>query len=238
MAREIYLVGVSEEELRPNPKPEGPKDFKGKLDNFWYHYKWTVIIVAFIMVTLAIMLFQFFSKHDPDYMVVLVTNNAVDDTATGKLASEFQKYGRDINGDGKVEVQIESLYLGDNTQYSVLNKQKLIANISTGDVMFYILDSQSYRDNIAVLENQSDEKFFSKLNIQADGISQDGCNWDWKDDPLRQDPDLSSLPESLYFGVRDASGTASNKESTKIHDECMELLQAYITKTPLTASAS
>ena len=40
MARDMYLVGVSEDELKPDPKPEGPKTPKGKWDNYWYHYKW------------------------------------------------------------------------------------------------------------------------------------------------------------------------------------------------------
>ena len=39
MARDMYLVGVSEDELKPDPKPEGPKTPKGKWDNYWYHYK-------------------------------------------------------------------------------------------------------------------------------------------------------------------------------------------------------
>ena len=34
LAREMYLVGVSEEELRPDPKPEGPKTPRGKWENF------------------------------------------------------------------------------------------------------------------------------------------------------------------------------------------------------------
>lgn len=237
MAREMYLAGVDEEELRPDPKPEGPKTAKGKWENFWYHYKWTTIIVAFVVIVASVMFYQILSKDDPDYVIVLGTQNSVSDEQTHRLADELEKYGRDIDGDGKVEVQIEPISLSGNTQYSMVGKQKLLAHFSAGDVMFYIFDKQSYDENVAALQEADSYQFFSAIDVQANGLENNGTYWNWKSDPVRSDPDLSSLPENLYFGVRNVSGTAENKKSQKLHDDCMDLLKAYITKTPLTDSA-
>lgn len=236
MAREIYLAGVSEEELRPEPKTEGPKTPKGKWENYWYHYKWPTILITATVIVLAVMFYQIFSKDNPDYLVVLVTKDVVTDNVSDKLAAELQSYGRDVDGNGKVEVQVEAISVDNNSQVGIINKQKLLAHFSAGDAMFFIFDKQSYDDNITALQSDGGQ-FFSKLDVQADGLESNGYYWNWKNDPMREDSELSTLPEDMYFGVRDVSGTASNKDSEKMHDECLKLLEAYITKTPLTNSA-
>lgn len=232
MAREFYLAGVSEEELRPEPKPEGPKTFREKLSNFWYHNKWPVILITAAVVVLVVMFYQIFSKDNPDYSVVLVTKTMVSDDAADKLAAELKPYGRDVDGDGKVEIQAETLCVDDTTQLGMISKQKLLAHFSAGDAMFFVFDKQSYDENVEVLQADGSQ-FFSEIDAQSDGLSNDGRFWDWKNDPMRKDAELSSLPEDLYFGVREVSGTASDSKSAKMHDECLKLLEAYISKTPL-----
>ena len=212
MAREMYLVGVSEEELRPDPKPEGPKTPKDKLSNFWYHYKWPVIIGGIVLVFLAILIGQMVTRDDPDYNLVLATEKYVDQASADRLAEELQAYGRDLDGDGKVEVAVETLVTGDATQMGMANKTKLMAHLSSGDVMFFVFDKASEEGTI---EPQL----------------KDGLYWNWKDDPLRGLEELSGLPENLYFGVRDATGTAASQKSQQMHADCMELLNNFLTKT-------
>ena len=231
MARERYLLGVSEEELRPDPKPEGPKTPKAKWDNYWYHYKWHTIGGLFIVIVATVLIVQMATKNNPDYTIVLATDTYTSDEACQRLQTELETYGRDIDGDGKVEVEIENLYLGSSdSQYSYTYKTKLIAHLSSADMMFYIFDKASYDDNIANQETDG-YQFFTPIGVSVNGLEGDGRYWNWKSDALRTDPALSSMPENLYFGVRDVSGTASKQ--TALHDQCLELLQAFLTKTPL-----
>ncbi len=231
MAREGLLVGVSEEELRPNPKPEPPKTPKGKLENFWYHYKWHTIITVFVVGVLAVLIGQLVTKDDPDYSVVLAIQGYASDAATAKLEAELEKYGVDVDGDGKVEVQINSINLGDSTDYGMANQIKLMAQLATGDMMFYIFDQETYEKTI--LPQMSEETtFFASLGIEADGLVGKGNYWNWKGDTLRSDQDLATLPENLYFGVRQATGTAGNEKSQKLYEQCSALLRAFLTKTP------
>jgi hypothetical protein len=41
------------------------------------------------------------------------------------------------------------------------------------------------------------------------------------------------LPENLYFGVRQATGTAGSKDAKQLNSESVVLLEAFITKAPL-----
>lgn len=230
MAREMYLVGVSEEELRPDPKPEGPKTPKDKLSNFWYHYKWPVIIGGIVLVFLVILIGQAATRDDPDYNLILATEKYVDQAAADLLGEELQAYGRDLDGDGKVEVAVETLVTGDATQMGMANKTKLMAHLSSGDVMFFVFDKASYEGTIEP-QLKDGYQFFTALDTNLSGVEGDGLYWNWKDDPLRGLEELSGLPENLYFGVRDATGTAASQKSRQMHTDCMELLNNFLTKT-------
>ena len=230
MAREMYLVGVDEEELRPDPKPEGPKKPKDKLSNFWYHYKWVVIVGVIAAVFLTIVIGQILTRDDPDYLVVLATEEMVADGWADLLGEEMASYGRDLDGDGKVEVTVEALYTGGRDQVAMANQTKLMAHLSAGDVMFIVMDQASYEDTI-LPQLTDDYRFYEVIGVDVDGMSEDGRYWNWKDDPMRSKMGLDELPENLYFGVREADGMAGGKKSTQMSEECLELLRNFLTKT-------
>lgn len=233
MARERYLVGVSEEELRPDPKPEGPKTPKGKWENFWYHYKWHTLAAAFAAIVLFVCIYQVVTRDDPDYTVILATQSYVTEAATDQLAATLESYGQDLDKDGKVEVSVEALCLGGDTQTGMAYQQKFIAHLSAGDVMFYILDKDTYEQNI--LPQMTDGyQFFSPLETAVSGVEGDGRYWNWKDSSLRSNAAFTGMPENLYFGVRVVSGTAKN--SAKLNAQCLELLRAMLSDKAVTAA--
>ncbi len=234
MAREMYLVGVDETELEPPKSPEPPKGFKAKWENFWYHYKWPVIIGTLVVIAVIVLIVQAMSKKNPDYHLIIASTKNISISAGDAFAAELGKYGRDLNGDGQVLVSVELLYVGgDSGQLGVLDQQKLTASVFSGDTMFFGFSPDYYQDRI--LENlaDSDMAFFDELGIEGEGVSEDGRTWTWREDPLLQTDAMEGVPEDLIFGVRTVSGTAGGKQSQQMHDECLELLRAYITKSPL-----
>ena len=127
MARDMYLVGVSEDELKPDPKPEGPKTPKGKWDNYWYHYKWHTLGAIAVVVVLAVLIVQMVTKNEPDYTLNIVTEKPLAQPVLNWLKAELEVYGQDLDGDGYVEVRIDNLYMSDSTQsgMAMANAQKL-----------------------------------------------------------------------------------------------------------------
>ena len=236
MAREMYLVGVDEKDLQPSPPPQEPKTFKEKMAHFWFYYKWPVLFGAFVLVVAVILIVQSVTKTHYDYTVIVMLDTANTNPELGYgqedtlIADLLAQYGRDIDGDGEINVLVENLSLGDNGQLTMVNNQKLAAHLAAGDVMFFVFDKTSYEDFLErITEN---ERFFSTLDLDTVGVNQEEGCYNWKDDPRRLEGDLAKLPEELYFGVRDTTGTGSKEP--EIAEQCRELLTALITDTPLT----
>lgn len=233
MAREMYLVGVDETELEPPKPPEPPKGFKAKWQNFWYHYKWPTIFGALAVVVVSILIAQMVTREHPDYHMIIASTKNLPVPANEAFAAELEQYGRDLNGDGKVLVSVDFLYVGsDGGQLSAVNQQKFTATIFAGDTMLFGFSPDYYQNYLLKNLEGSDDVFFDSLGVEGEGVSEDGRTWSWKDSPLLETEEMKGAPEELIFGVRVASGSASGEKSREKHDECLELLRAYITKTP------
>lgn len=148
MAREMYLVGVDEDELKPPEPPKQPKTPKGKWENFWYHYKWHTIAIAAAALVITVMVVQFVTQPRYDYQVILVTQKALAYGEDKVIADELAKYGRDVNGDGKILVNVDAIFMGGSDQISIVNQQKLVTRLAAGDELFYIMDPKSYEEKI------------------------------------------------------------------------------------------
>lgn len=231
MAREMYLAGVDPEDLKPTPKAEPPKTFKEKWANYWYHYKWLTIGCLAGVIVLVILIVQMVTVDRPDYTLLLVTNKAYMPQQTEALERFLEQYGEDIDGDGKVEVEILECYLNKaDTQTYYANSQMMQVHLMAGDVMLYAYEPELYEQFMST-DAMKEAQFFTPLGTDADGLAEDGTYWNWKDDPrITGDEVLSAFPEELYFGVRQSTGTA--KDSVDMHDQGMRLLQALMTNQP------
>ena len=84
------------------------------LDNFWYHYKWTVIIVAFFVSVAVIGIVQMVNRPNYDTSVCLASPYKMNKEERADMEALFRKIcPEDFNGDGEklvnlVEYQIYS----------------------------------------------------------------------------------------------------------------------------------
>jgi len=238
MARERYLVGISEEELRPDPKFDEPKTPKGKWENYWYHYKWQTFGVLAAALILTVFIYQMANRPKYDYEVIIAVESYVGAPAQEYMRKELEKYGRDLNGDGEVKIGLQTLNLGEtDPQMMQAAQTKLMVSLSTADVMFFIFDEPIYNMRFGKNDrNPEPIDFFAPIGLDNPDISPEFHYWNWKNFPLRNEPEMISpytgqpeLPLDLYFGVRKATGSAEKR--TDMQEECLELLRNFITGT-------
>lgn len=232
MAREWLLRGVDPEELKEKEKIEVPQTPRSKWQNFWYHYKWPFWGCTFLAVVLVVMVGQLFFRDTPDYQVLLMTETAYIDNDVRVLENLLAHYGDDLDGDGKVEVNVQNCLMGDTVHQQYNSGYQMIsAHLMAADVVFFIWDEDSYTRFDKSLENVTVEggDFLTDLPVKSDQLSEDKKLWNWNGDDRRVGL-LEVFPEDLYFGVRNTTGTAAKAED--LHQQSMDLIQRFIEDTP------
>lgn len=232
MARERYLRGVSEEELRPDPRPiEKPRTPKSWFENFWYHHKAGVLIGGFAIIALTILIVQTVNRERPDYTAVMVTENGMLPDEVTYLEQVLAQYGEDINGDGEVVVQINSLFLGGKQLSNQdTNAQALQIQLVTGDTLLYLYEP-AYEKRLTAVGADGNYCLLTELPFSAEGVSKDKLCWNWTENSVRkQDVILANFPEELCFGVRYA--IPDDEESAQEYAQVVKLLEAFATEQP------
>lgn len=197
MAREGYLLHAGEESIH-DPSAEQKADTPHKKwDNFWYYHKVHVIIAILILAVVIFSVWSTLKTVHPDYTVGMITQQYYPEEAINTLQDQMQKYGSDLNGDGRTVVQIVQYYLAPvsssnssgsamaDPQVRVANQVKLEADISAGTSIIFITDDASFRSQ----EKQG--RFFAYLDgsTPPDGAT----DYDKMRIPLQKCPEFAGL---------------------------------------------
>lgn len=228
MAREWLLRGVDPEELKPRQSDQAPQTPQSRWENFWYHHKWTFWGCVFALVALTVVVVQVVRRDPPDYRMLLVTETAYMDVDVTRLEWMLTPYGEDLDGDGKVEIQIQNCIMGDTMAHQQSNGANMVqAHLVAGDVMFFMWDAKTYDFFMKSMQNvlKEGDTFLTDLPGDSDAIIEDGKIYTWENDP-RYEMVKGILPKELYFGVRMPIGTAS--EATALQQQGLKLLERFI----------
>ena len=229
MAREWLLRGVDPEELKKEPEkiPETPQS---KWDNFWYHHKWTFWGVLFLVVALTAATVQMLTRDEADYSILMLTEDTYYiSQQVDLLENMLAPYGQDVDGDGKVEVNIQNLQYDMDADLQHSSSVQLVsAHLAAGDVLFFICDEKTLDTFVGNVEEESSlgNDFLAVIPAESAGIQEGGKVYGWENDPRRVDDIADTFPKKLYFCVRAPIGSAA--DSTELYDQCMSLLKAFV----------
>lgn len=227
MARERYLVHVREEDLQPSEPIGQPQTIKGKWENFWFHYKLPTVIVSFLVIVSAILVFQLVTKEKYDYTVTVVTQKAISPTAFGLMEAQLLPFAQDLDGNGEKSVLINNVAL----QTSVGNDpyagvQKLMTIIGAGDYMLFAVESDIYEARLKdVLE--ADGAFFRTI-VTPDGEKIERWTWNASTAIGTAESMTVYFAEDMVWFVRAATGAAAGEKNEKISDDHLALLESYM----------
>ena len=237
MARERYLVGVDIEELKREKPEQAPQTPRSKWQNFWFYHKWKVLTVAVVAVVAGVLIYQFATRVEPDYSLIIVTQKQVPINTIEEIRRDFAECGEDINGDGKVEVRVQNTFFegGMTNNATSTAGASLMVHLAAGDVLMYAFEPEYYERYALDVEEGS---FFTPL-ASGVGVSKDNLYWNWMGSPLQKrlqeyDDKLLEMgqdiytPGDFYFGVRQNTGTANKGDNAEWHAACLRLLENYI----------
>lgn len=152
--------------MSENEKIEGAEikvqgRFVSWLDNYWYHYKWVTIVVAFFIIVFSVCTLQMCSKEKNDLIVVYAGGAFVSSEQTENIKSVINAVmPEDFDGDGaksanfvKYEIysadQIKEIEAATDTNgehgyvdrsYNSSNYDNFCNYMQTGDASVYLLE--------------------------------------------------------------------------------------------------
>lgn len=119
-------------------------ELKSKLSNFWYYYKVHTIICVFLAIVLAVLISQCAAKEKYDYSVALYMEKQISEDVCDIIAQELARFGEDLDGDGKVNVEIINCSYGSNDNVRISQMSKLQARLTMPESVLYIVDEACY----------------------------------------------------------------------------------------------
>lgn len=207
---------------------------KEKLANWFYYYKWWLLVTLILLYIVGSILWNKLGigKAEPDYRLAYVSSAFLPEQCREALEKEFARLGEDINGDGRVIVEVRQYVMTEtqadpeNLAYRYAAEITLTADISDGESYFFLLeDPEAFQLTYQVLAHLDgsipDDKDFTAKDKTLR----------WGDCPVLSDLDLGDFEEvsmnrtitgsyqerlsSLYFGRRffEDGTSVKNKEA-------------------------
>ncbi len=193
-----------------------PKTPKEKWQNYWYHFKWHTIGGMALIIVLAVMIVQCASRESYDFITIVYTRSAIESGRMEKIEEYIEQYAEDIDGDGKVSVQVVDCSFTDtnaNLQLSQAAMAKVQAMIAAEPkAVLYIVDEKGFNDLNAIVS----DGFFDAEALLLDEDFYKACEGE---------NDFEKLPEGLKISYRRISDTLMEKDKTanKVYDVCKKI---------------
>lgn len=142
------------------------------LDNFWYHHKWKVIIIAFFAIFLIVGIVQMTNKTEADITVTVATHTIYYKENVNALESDLLSLmPSDRNGDGQKIINLKTYKIYSESELKAANEaetdedgnpviyadeaynkeqiQQFNSFIGTGECSIVILSEYMYKDVVA-----------------------------------------------------------------------------------------
>ena len=124
--------------------------FSKWLDNYWYHYKWHTIIVAFFLIIGIISTVQIFNKESYDAYVMYVGGEEIPDTKYYDILQSLKAVSSDYDENKKHAINFGKLaFVSDpeNNMASTINSPtvQFLSNLVVQPYYIYLMDVEVYK---------------------------------------------------------------------------------------------
>jgi len=120
------------------------------LENFWYHYKWPVIIGVFFAVIAAVCISQMVTKESYDMYIRYVGDNEITKETYQDIKSSFERTKMDANGDKETNVAFEQVVYISDPENVLINEMNALAKETLSALVaqpyyVYLMDTAAYK---------------------------------------------------------------------------------------------
>lgn len=221
------------ETIREEEKPVYELHGRKRVANFFYHYKWHVIVGAFFLAVVGFFLYDLL-KDDVGDLRILVVAKDHDVAAnvgykTHDLELAFEQYCPDFDDNGYVHVDVYNIDLSENVQadYMLGNVTKLTGEIGYGEAQMYLLDTPALES----ITTDGDLSGFVNLEERYPDCPQaDGVFYHFKGSEIAAlSGYVEACPEDLFLVIRKVGERTANRDrAEKAQRRALEVMDNIV----------
>lgn len=118
-----------------------------KISNFWYYYKYYILVGIVAAVALCAVIKSCSEKKNYDTGVLLLTHGHSESFyETEPLCGALAAYASDSNGDGSVDVELVVINYGNTVEQNNSALSARSANLAAGRNVIFLLDGKNYEE--------------------------------------------------------------------------------------------
>ena len=208
--------------------------FKEKLANFWYHYKIPVIVITLALMAVGYITYDTLSREKPDVYVLCTCANGID-FKLDKLEEYFESFCPDVNGDGKIHVQIISAPSSEDFQLNNASQAKISAQLQTTDTIFVLTDDERYdlTQDVDEFGHLTEDSYIFAGTLKnltldfPDNDSVDKKGYHFDGESIKAALGWEDMPENMVLSLRWPKETLSGdiEDMQKNYDIAFEMLE-------------
>lgn len=207
-----------------------------RIANFFYHYKWRVIVGAFFLAVAGFFLYDMLKDDVGDLRILVVAKDGAVASNVGYKTMDFEhafeQYCPDFDGNGYVHVDVFNIDLSENIQadYMLGNVTKLTGEISYGEAQMYLLDTPALES----ITTDGDLAGFVDLSERYPDCPQaDGVFYRFKGSGIAAlSGYVEACPEDLFLVVRKVTDrTANHDRAEKAQLRALEVMDNIVNDT-------
>ena len=193
---------------------------RAAVSNFFYHYKWFVLVGAFVAFFLSVVLWQTFTKEKEDIYVLAIstTNKSGIYVKQADIETALERYCPDFDGNGYVHVGVNVINISTENGMSEMSdaeNYKFHSEIITGDSQLYIADA-GILDTLANIA-EGEIQFFEDMSVQyPDAVLYEGQGLQLNTTGFEEQARWQSCPDIVGLYVRaEFDNMVGNDEDAK-----------------------
>lgn len=207
----------------------GMKKIFNWIKNYLYYYKFRIIAASIALAIAGVAVYQVATKEKYDYSVYLCISKTAMSEFNHSIEASFAQFGEDVNGDGKVNVQVIDLSydFSDPKSQNALSKTTLLGGeLSSGGHYIFIYDERYYEKTLAEMFDK--QVGLNEHNGTAAKVSGDALEY-IKAGLSSVNFDPESVPE-MYISLRKAP--SHNEEQMNVYNTEKKLFFNIVNNKP------
>lgn len=188
---------------------------------FWFHYRWPLLVGCVILGIVGFITWDSLRQTRYDTTVVIAADYYVDPEALDALDEVLKPVVGDLDGNGRVNISYQVLYVNDNTEVGRQNEERMYLYTTQEEIGLYLMSEnisdaytnpllEYFTDELAQYELDSDPENPVRLSLAGNKVLKE-CGM-----------------EDMYLSIMDYTSDSGRASARHARDTAVAMAKALV----------